>query len=86
MIFIQSHKDGGIEDSEAAMLRACHLSGQMQADQAIDHYKHGELVPDTLTERINKELEAEDDKDALACLVVFLVLVAAISVAVHYLY
>lgn len=86
MIFIQSTKDGGIEDSEAAMLRACHLSGQMQADQAIDHYKHGELVPDTLTERIYAQQEAEDDWGALACLGVFLVLVAALSVAVHYLY
>ena len=42
-IFIASDKDGGIDDSEAAMMRACHLSGQIEADQAVAHYLAGEL-------------------------------------------
>lgn len=42
-IFIASNKEGGITDSERAMLRACHLSGQMEADKAVDHYRAGEL-------------------------------------------
>lgn len=85
MIFIQSTKNGGISDSEQAMLRACHLSGQMEADQAVEHYERGELVPDTLQDRIVDKLD-EDDWDAVVCLVVFIILVVAGSVLVHWLY
>lgn len=78
--FIQSNKDGGIDDSERAMMRACHLSGQMEADKAIDHYSG-----DKLAERFEAEAQ-QDDWDALACLVVFLILVAAGSFLVWWVY
>lgn len=80
MIFIQSNKDGGIDDSERAMMRACHLSGQMEADKAIDHYSG-----DKLAERFEAEA-ARDDWDALACLAVFIILVSAGSIAVAWVY
>lgn len=80
MIFIQSQKDGGIDDSERAMMRACHLSGQMEADKAIDHYSG-----DSLADRFEAEAQ-QDDWDALTCLVVFLILVAAGSILVAWVY
>ena len=76
--FIQSTKNGGIDDSERAMMRACHLSGQMEADKAIDHY-------DALPKRIEAELD-QDDWDAAACLVVFIILVVTGSFLVWWLY
>ncbi len=80
MIFIQSNKDGGIDDSERAMMRACHLSGQMEADKAIDHYSG-----DTLAERFEAEA-AQDDWDALGCLGAFILLALAGSIAVAWVY
>lgn len=80
MIFIQSQKDGGIDDSERAMMRACHLSGQMEADKAIDHYSG-----DSLAERFEAEA-AKDDWGALGCLGAFILLVLAGSIAVAWLY
>lgn len=80
MIFIQSQKDGGIDDSERAMMRACHLSGQMEADKAIDHYSG-----DSLAERFEAEAQ-QDDWDALGCLGAFILLVLAGSIAVAWLY
>jgi len=80
VIFIQSNKDGGIDDSERAMMRACHLSGQMEADKAIDHYSG-----DKLAERFEAEAQ-QDDWDALACLVVFIGVVIGLSVAVAWFY
>ena len=73
-IFIASDKDGGIDDSERAMLRACHLSGQMEADKAVDHYRAGEL-PLGITE------EPEEPDFAIPLWVIVLLIVFVLFIA-----
>ncbi len=41
-IMIASAKDGG-SNSERDLMRACHLSGQIDADRAFQHYQANEL-------------------------------------------
>ncbi len=71
-IMIASAKDGG-SNSERDLMRACHLSGQIDADRAFAHYRDGELPMPS-----KKQPTDWQAKTLTAALVVFVWLVLAV--------